>query len=178
MNRSRIIIGILFGLIVSLAIMMLLAKKSYTFEKSILIDSSTSSVYNYIKFLKNQEQYHDWFSMDEEKMLDYQGEDGVVGAKCNWISTNRDVGVGVQEIIKLNYPNAVKTSMVVENPIIAFANHDMNIEQKDGKSKLTYLVQIHFRFPYNIRMFFMDFENEIDLSMTQSLKNIRSAVEK
>lgn len=178
MKRSRFIAYSLFVLILLLAAMLLLAKKSYTFEKSILVDSSNSDVFNYIKFLKNQEQYHDWFKLDQDKMLDYHGEDGVEGARCNWRSDVISVGVGEQEIAKLKYPHDVQITMKVESPIVAVANHDIKIEDKDGKSKLTYSIQVYFRFPYNIRLLFYDFENEIEASMVKSLKNIRSAVEK
>src|SRR5262245_44520639 len=99
-----ILLAILFviaGLIALVLIIALFSKKEYAVERQITIGKSRQKVFDYIRFLKNQEQYSKWVMMDPNVRRDYRGTDGTVGFVAAWDSDIKDVGKGEQEIKNL-----------------------------------------------------------------------------
>ncbi len=96
-----IAVGILIAvpLIVSLFV-----KKDYEVEREITIDKPKEDVFDYVKFLKNQDNYSKWATMDPDMKKTYRGTDGTVGFISAWESNNKDVGKGEQEIKKITEP--------------------------------------------------------------------------
>ncbi|WP_244270376.1 SRPBCC family protein [Christiangramia echinicola] len=95
---------ILIVLVVIIAIPLILAlfvPKSYEVERNIIIDQPKQEVFNYVKYLKNQDNYSKWASMDPDMEKTYSGTDGTVGFVSAWNSENEEVGKGEQEIVKL-----------------------------------------------------------------------------
>ncbi len=63
----NILIKILIGigaLITLLLIMALFVKKEYTIEREITINKTKAEVFNYVKHLKNQDNYSKWVMQD------------------------------------------------------------------------------------------------------------------
>ena len=59
---------------------------------------SEDEVFDYVKYLKNQDNFSKWASMDPDMQKTYRGTDVTVGFVSAWASDNPDVGVGEQEI--------------------------------------------------------------------------------
>jgi len=93
-----IAVGILIAVPLIVA---LFAKKDYEVEREITIDKPKEEVFDYVKFLKNQDNYSKWATMDPEMKKTYSGTDGTVGFVSAWESDNKDVGIGEQEIKKI-----------------------------------------------------------------------------
>lgn len=93
-----IAVGILIAVPLIVA---LFAKKDYEVEREITIDKPKEEVFDYVKFLKNQDNYSKWATMDPEMKKTYRGTDGTVGFVSAWESDNKDVGIGEQEIKKI-----------------------------------------------------------------------------
>lgn len=93
-----IAVGILIAVPLIVA---LFAKKDYEVEREIIIDKPKEEVFDYVKFLKNQDNYSKWATMDPEMKKTYRGTDGTVGFVSAWESDNKDVGIGEQEIKKI-----------------------------------------------------------------------------
>jgi hypothetical protein len=60
-----------------------------------------AEVFEYIKFLKNQDEYSVWAEMDPNMKKEYRGTDGTVGFVSAWESKDDNVGKGEQEIKKI-----------------------------------------------------------------------------
>src|SRR3954464_4013623 len=90
-----IVIGIL---VVLLLIIAFFSKKDYAIEREIVINKPRQEVFNYIKYLRNQQNYSKWVMMDPDMEKDFKGTDGEVGFVYSWKSNNKDVGQGEQEI--------------------------------------------------------------------------------
>jgi Polyketide cyclase / dehydrase and lipid transport len=82
-------------------ILALFMPEGYLIEKQITINRPNQAVYDYIKMLRNSSNYNKWVMMDPNMKKEYRGTDGTVGFVYTWDSTNRNVGQGEQEIIKL-----------------------------------------------------------------------------
>src|SRR5690606_41185411 len=96
----RFIKKFLLGLLIIIAIALIAAafmKKDYTVQRDVVINQPESVVFEYIKYLKNQDQFSKWGQMDPNMKKSYEGTDGTVGFISKW-EGNKDVGIGEQEI--------------------------------------------------------------------------------
>lgn len=78
------------------------ANKEYKVVREVTINAPKAEVFNYVKYLKNQNNYSKWATMDPNMKKDYTGTDGTVGFVSAWDSDNKDVGRGEQEIIAID----------------------------------------------------------------------------
>jgi hypothetical protein len=87
----KVLIGIGIVIIIPLIVALFL-KKNYEVQREILINKPKQQVFIYLKFLKNQNNFSKWASMDRNMEKTYKGTDGTVGFVSAWTSTNPDVG--------------------------------------------------------------------------------------
>src|SRR5690606_9556882 len=72
------------GFIVLALILALFAPKQFDAEADVVIDRPAQEVFDYVKYLKNQENYAVWYKMDPAATRTYSGTDGTVGAAVAW----------------------------------------------------------------------------------------------
>ncbi len=100
----NILITVLIVIAIIIAVVLIVAlitKKTYSVEQEIIIDKPHSQVFNYIKYLKNQDTYNKWVMMDPNVRKTFTGTDGTEGFVYAWDSDDKNVGQGEQEIAKL-----------------------------------------------------------------------------
>lgn len=102
MNIVIIILVVIGILVVVLLIAGLFVKKEYTVAREITIGKPSQKVFDYIKFLKNQDHYSKWVMMDPQARKVYMGADGQPGFVAAWESDNKKVGKGEQEIKRIH----------------------------------------------------------------------------
>ena len=95
------ILIIIVGIIVLVFVLALLTKKEFSIQADTIIDRPKDIVFDYVKHLRNQENYSKWVMADPNVQLTYTGTDGTVGFKSAWVSAMKNVGVGEQEITKI-----------------------------------------------------------------------------
>jgi len=95
LKRILIVIVAIIALVLVVA---LFVKKEYAVEKEVTINKPRTEVFNYIKYLKNQDNYSKWNQLDPEMDKKYQGTDGTVGFIYFWDSRTKEAGKGEQEI--------------------------------------------------------------------------------
>src|SRR6187402_2244860 len=111
MNIVLIILGVIVGIIVLVLIVALFSPKKYTIERQIVINKPRQQVFDFIKFLKNQDHYNKWWTMDPNAKRDYKGTDGTVGFIAAWDSQNKQAGAGEQEITKITEGERLDTEI-------------------------------------------------------------------
>lgn len=78
----KILKGLLILIVVLLAAVLIIAlfvKKDYQLQRSVVINRPIDTVFNYIKYLKNQDHYSVWNKLDPAMAKSYKGTDGAVG---------------------------------------------------------------------------------------------------
>src|SRR5690554_3238911 len=98
LKRILIVIGIIIAIPLIAA---LFVNKEYGVEKEVVIDKPEAVVFEYIKHLKNQDNFSKWATMDPAMNKTYRGTDGTVGFVSAWDSDSASVGSGEQEIMKI-----------------------------------------------------------------------------
>lgn len=101
MKILKIVLIVVLVIIAIPLITALFVPKDYEVGREIQIDKPKAEVFDYIKYLKNQDNYSKWASMDPDMKKTYTGTDGEVGFVSAWDSDNPDVGKGKQEIINI-----------------------------------------------------------------------------
>lgn len=79
MNILKKILIAIAMLIAAVLLAALFIKKDYAVEKQIVINKPKQTVFDYIKLLKNQDNYSKWAMMDPNMTKTYRGTDGTVG---------------------------------------------------------------------------------------------------
>ena len=115
---------ILIVLVILLAIPLIVAlfvKKEYEVEREITINKSRGEVFDYVKHLKNQDNYSKWVMTDPKMKKDFRGTDGTVGFVYAW-DGNSEAGKGEQEIKSITEGERVDVEVRFEKPMERVAN--------------------------------------------------------
>ena len=84
MNIFFAILFVIAGIIALLIIIALFVKKEYSIFRAITINKPRQEVFNYIKYLKNQDLYSKWVMRDPNMKKDFTGTDGTAGFIYAW----------------------------------------------------------------------------------------------
>ena len=76
-------------------------KKDYSIVRDIIINRPKQEVFDYVKYLKNQNEWGKWARTDPNMKTTCSGTDGTVGFIYGWESDDKSVGKGTQKITKI-----------------------------------------------------------------------------
>ncbi len=177
----KIIKWILLGLasiIILMLVTALFIRKEYLIEREITINLPKTEVFEYIKYLKNQENYSVWASMDPEMKSEFRGTDGTVGFVSAWESNKEDVGKGEQEIIKIEEGNRIDYEIRFVEPFEDRGNTYLITESfGDSVTKVKWGYTGKMKYPVNIMMLFMNMEEMLGPDLEQGLSNLKTLLE-
>ena len=107
MKALKIIGLVLVSIIALLLVTGLFVNGEYAVEREVTIKKPKQVVFDYVKFLKNQNQFSVWAKIDPAMKTEFRGEDATVGFVSAWDSENPDAGKGEQKIVKIDEGNRV-----------------------------------------------------------------------
>lgn len=150
--------------------------RDFRLSKTVVIDAPRETVYDYVRFLKNQEKYSVWMMADPNVTMTYTGTDGTVGAVSAWVSEDSNVGVGEQEI-KALIPNEKMTVEIrFKKPMEGVNYSDTVVEAIDAThTKVTNSFYGSNPYPFNIMCQFMDML--IGGDMQKNMENLKKNLE-
>ena len=148
LQTIAIIIIVLVGLLFLAASMM---EKEYSLSSSIIINRPQNMVFDYVKYLKNQERYSKWVMADPNVKLTYTGTDGTVGFRAAWESADKNVGVGEQEIMSIQEGIGYDAEIRFEKPFKGVSTANVTTEaMSSNQTKVTTTFNSKTPFPMNI----------------------------
>jgi len=176
LKKIVIVLAILFAIPLVVA---LFVKKDYGVEKEIIIDKPKQEVFDYIRFLKNQDNFSKWATMDPNMKKTYRGTDGTVGFVSAWESDNHDVGAGEQEIIKITEVERIDFELRFMKPFESTESAYMTTESvSENQTKVKWGFSGHMKYPMNLMMLFMNFEKMIGDDLQTGLNKLKTELEK
>ncbi|MEP7277739.1 MAG: SRPBCC family protein [Bacteroidota bacterium] len=179
MNILLIILGIISALVVLLLIIALFIKQEYTVERTIYIDRPFQQVFDYIRYVKNQDQYSVWNKMDPAMKKTYSGTDGTVGFVYSWDSANKRAGKGEQEIKAIKDGERIDMGLHFIRPFEGRANSYMAVNPLSGaQSKATWGIVGKMNYPMNAMLLFMNMEHIMGKDLLAGLENLKEVLEK
>ena len=179
MKILKKIVLALLGLIVSLLIIALFVKKDYAVVREVTINKPKQVVFEYVKYLKNQDNYSVWARMDPNMKKEYRGTDGTVGFVSSWDSNVKDVGTGEQEITKITDGERLDMELRFMKP---FKSTDYayfitsNISDNQTNVKWGFMGKMPY--PMNLMLICMNMDKMLGKDLQAGLDNLKTALEK
>jgi hypothetical protein len=144
-------------------------------EMNVIINKPIKLVFEYLRLMKNQDNFSVWNKADPEMKKDYKGIDGTVGFVYSWDSTNnKNVGSGEQEITLIDEEKRIEYEVRFIRPMqnvakTAFVFNSIN----DNQTKVQWGFYGKMKFPMNIikPVFVKLIRNDLETGL-QNLKNI------
>ncbi|MBT8300030.1 MAG: SRPBCC family protein [Maribacter sp.] len=173
-----ILLYILIGLVVLIAILAMIAPKTYSVSRSTSIAKPVSEVFDYVRSLKKQDEWGPWAKKDPNMTKEFQGTDGEVGAISGW-KGNKDVGEGEQEIMAIKENEVVETKLRFFKPWKAESDAYIKVnDEGNGSTKVTWGFSGKNKFPFSIMMLFMNMDKSVGKDFEQGLSDLKSILEK
>lgn len=146
----NIILIILVIIIVLPLIIALFISKEYNVEGSIIINKPKHEVFDYVKFIENQEQYNKWAKQDPDMKTTHKGVDGTVGFIYTW-NGNKKGGEGEQEITGLTDGERITIEIRFVRPFKSVAHTYMITEAvSEHSTKLIWGLTGKSNYPMNL----------------------------
>jgi uncharacterized protein YndB with AHSA1/START domain len=176
LKRVLLVIAIIIAIPLIVA---LFVKKDYAVEREIIINKPKQEVFDYIKQLKNQDNYAKWNMMDPAMKRTYTGTDGTVGFIAGWDSENPDVGKGEQEIKQITEGEKIDFELRFKKPFEATNAAYMTTEAVgEGQTKVKWGFNGHMPYPMNFMCVFMNMDEMIGADFSTGLTNLKTILEK
>lgn len=177
----KLLKGILVFVVIVVALILIAAlfvRKAYTVEESITINQPESEVFDYIRYLKNQDNFSKWASMDPDMEQTYTGTDGTEGFVSAWDSDQKDVGKGEQTIVSITENERIDYDLHFIEPFDSRANAYMITEYvSDSSTTVRWGFSGKMNYPMNIMLLFMDMEGMIANDLSEGLSNLKRILE-
>ena len=179
MKIILIILLVITAIVVILLVVALFAKKDYAVEREIALLKPKAEVFNYIKYLKNQNTFSKWATMDPNMKQTFNGIDGTVGFVSAWDSNQKDVGKGEQEIKKITEGERIDYEIRFIKPFAGIASAYMVTESiSDNQTRVKWGFKSRMNFPMNLMLIFMSMEEMIGKDFSIGLANLKGILEK
>lgn len=177
MIEILLIIGFLLLFLIILAWIL---PKRYSVKVSETISRPKDAVYGYVRLLGNQMQYSEWLKPDESLQPEITGEDGKMGARMNWKSSNPDkkknVGKGEQTILQMDENNIVVELHLLEpmEGLCTLSHHFESITPESTRYDCVF--SAYAKFPINLPSYLIG-RYFIRKNQQKTLANIKRILE-
>ena len=179
MKIIKRILAILLIIVVLFLVIALFVKKEYSVEREVLINKPVPEVFNYIKYIKNQDHYSTWNMKDPNMKKDYRGTDGTVGFVSAWDSEDKEVGKGEQEIKEIKENQQMNMELRFYRPFEATDYAYMITEPEGGsQTKVKWGFNGKMPYPMNAIMPLMNMDKMLGDELQQGLNNLKRELEK
>lgn len=174
---KKLLIGlallVAFGLIAALFV-----KKDFSAEREVTINKPVAEVFDYIKYLKNQDNFSEWAKMDPGMKKEFRGTDGTVGFVSAW-DGNSDVGKGEQKITHITEGKRVDFELHFIKPFESASPAYMTTEAIAGnQTRVKWGMSGKMNYPMNIMGLFMNMDKAIGKDFQTGLNNLKKILEK
>lgn len=175
----KVIVKILIVLLIIVAIplfMALFISHKYSVTRDITINRPRKEVFDYVKYLKNQDNYSYWVRMDPNMKKQYRGTDGTAGFVYAW-DGNSDAGKGEQEITKVYEGERIDVEVRFEKPMEGKAFSPISTETLSAnQTKVIWGMSGRTPYPCNFMNLFMD--QMLGKDLEKSLSDLKVILEK
>lgn len=158
-------------------ILVIVAPKAYTVSRSIIIDKPIEEVFQYLKSIKNQDNWSPWKKKDPNMTQEFIGEDGKVGFTAKW-KGNKDVGEGEQEVLSIIENEAIETQLRFFKPWKSQSIGTLLVDKVDENQTLvTWGFSGKNPIPFNIFMLFFNMDKTIGKDFEEGLVDLKQLLE-
>jgi hypothetical protein len=157
------------------AILALFIPKEYVIEAFTIINRPKHEVFDYIKYVNNQEEYSKWVKTDPNIKKTLTGVDGTVGYIYAW-DGNSKAGAGEQEITGITDGERITTEVRFTRPFKNVAHFYIATEaDSEHGTKVTW--HMTGRSPYPMNLMTLMIKGTLRNDMSISLNDLKKILE-
>jgi len=165
-------------IVAAVLIAAMFAGKEMNIERKVLIDKPLNEVFDYLKFVRNQDHFSVWNMTDPNMNKYYKGTDGEVGYVYSWDSpTNKNVGAGEQVILSIEEGKNIQYEVRFSRPMKNVAKSGFVFEKvSENQTHVLWGFYSPAKFPMNVMKGVM--EKMLGKDLEKSLGNLKNVLEK
>ncbi len=172
-----LVLYIFLGLGLIIILLAVTAKKSYRVSRSILIQKPAAQVFEYLKYLKNQDEWSPWERKDPNMKKSYKGIDGEPGFISRW-EGNKDVGIGEQELKAIEPGKRVESELRFLKPFKSTSDAWLKVSTPNpGITEVEWGFTGENTFPFSIMSHFVSMDKMIGKDFEEGLQNLKERLE-
>jgi len=176
MNIIITILLALAGIIVLLLLVALFMKKKHYVKREIIINAPLQKVFDYVKLLKNQDEFNKNAMAGADRKREFKGTDGTVGYVYSW-SGDKNAGEGEKEIKNIVDGERIEMEIRFVKPMRVSATIIMETKcLPDDQTNVSWSNTGILKYPLNIMIPMM--EKHVVKDMDASLVTLKSILEK
>ena len=168
---------IVLAIVIIIAFLAVIAPKSYDVNREIVINQPVASVFDNLRYLKNQEKWSPWDKKDPNMKKEFVGTDGQVGAMSKW-EGNKDVGTGEQEIKRIVENEVIESELRFFKPWKSQSDAYLKVEEAGSDTtKVIWGFSGKNKFPVSIMMLFMNMDKAVGKDFEEGLASLKQVLE-
>jgi len=174
MTTALIIIATIIFLMLIIA---LIIGTAVNVEETIIINKPLEQAFDYVKFVKNHDNFSVWAMMDPDVKKEYKGTDGNVRFVYAWDSNKvKNVGAGEQEIKHIDNNKSIEHEIRFSRPYQDIAKAKFYFESISvNQTKIKWGFYSKMKFPMNIMKPMI--QNMLNMSLEKGLHNLKNVRE-
>ena len=178
MKLFKILLGVIIGIIALVLVVGLFVNGKYAVEREVSINKPLAEVFDYVKYLKNQDNFAVWSNMDPDMKKEFRGVDGTAGFVSAWESQNPDVGKGEQEIIKITDGERIDYELRFLEPFESTDQAYMiTTAVNDSTTQVKWGFYGEMSYPMNLMLLTMDMEKVLGNDLQKGLNLLKKILE-
>ena len=171
------VLYVLAGIVVIIIILATIAPKSYDVNRKILVKKTVPEVFEYLKYLKNQDNWSPWGKRDPNMKKEFEGDDGEIGATSKW-EGNKDVGSGEQEIKRIVENEVIESELRFLKPWKSQSDAYLRVKEVGAyETEITWGFSGNNKFPFSIMMLFMNMDKAVGKDFEEGLASLKDILE-
>lgn len=179
MKILKKVLLVIAGIIVLALVVALFVKKEYAVEREITINLPKQEVFDYIKYLKNQNNYSVWNNIDPAMKKTYEGTDATVGFKYSWDSEKKEAGKGEQTIANIVPGERIDLNLHFIEPFEANDKAYMTTESLGAsQTKVKWGFNGKMVYPMNLMLLCMNMDEMLGKDLDGGLQKLKVILEK
>jgi hypothetical protein len=177
MNILSTILLVIAGIIILLFIIAFFMKKDHYVKREIVINAPLQKVFDFLKLLKNQDQFNKWATTDKlNRKEEFKGTDGTIGFIYSW-SGNKNAGQGEKEIKNIVEGKKIETEIRFIKPMRVTSYTIMETEYlSENETKVNLINGGKLKYPINLMIPMA--EKNFAKDMDESLNKLKVILEK
>jgi hypothetical protein len=146
-------------------------------EKSAEIRKPSSEVFNYLKLIRNQDNFSVWNMTDPQMKKEHTGTDGEVGFTYRWDSQNKNVGAGEQKITAIVQGKQIDCEIRFFRPMENTGKTSFIIEDAgNGSTRVRWIFDSPTKFPMSLLT--PIFKKMLGKDLEKGLLNLKTILQK
>ncbi|WP_276389877.1 SRPBCC family protein [Eudoraea chungangensis] len=172
------ILYILAAVILLILVLGIIAPKTYHVNRLVEINKPTKEVFEYLKYLKNQDAWSPWMKKDPNMKKEFVGVDGTSGFLSKW-EGNKEVGSGEQEITNIVDNEIIESQLRFFKPYKSESDAYLKVKELGSDStEVSWGFSGKNKFPMSIMMLFMNMDKMVGKEFEEGLASLKAIMEK